>query len=111
MRTSQKIAGIVTTIGIDIGKNTFQHVGFDQRGPCGLFSRMGVRVIRTVTRYPASPDTDAEKPGLDIAPCPHPSPGVFSFALDSVISPPRILRPVDCETIAHQPLAQIDIAD
>jgi hypothetical protein len=32
MRTSQKITGIVTTIGIDIGKNTFHLVGFDQRG-------------------------------------------------------------------------------
>ncbi len=32
MRTFQKIAGIVTTIGIDIGKNTFHLVGFDQRG-------------------------------------------------------------------------------
>ena len=85
MRTSQKIAGIVTTIGIDIGKNTFHLVGFDQRGPCGLFSRMGVRVIRTVTRYPASPDTDAEKPGLDVAPCPHPSPGLLGFTLRIII--------------------------
>ena len=32
MRTSQKITGIVTTIGIDIGKNTFHLVGFDPRG-------------------------------------------------------------------------------
>jgi hypothetical protein len=33
MRTSQKITGIVATIGIDIGKNTFHLVGFDQRVP------------------------------------------------------------------------------
>src|SRR5437879_12898621 len=32
MRTSQKITGIVTTIGIGIGKNSFHLVGFDQRG-------------------------------------------------------------------------------
>src|ERR1700716_1060942 len=32
MRTSQKKTGIVTTIGIDIGKNTFHLVGFDERG-------------------------------------------------------------------------------
>jgi hypothetical protein len=32
MRTSQKITGIVTTIGIDIGKNTFHLVGFDIQG-------------------------------------------------------------------------------
>jgi transposase len=32
MRTSQKIAGIIATIGIDIGKNTF-HLGcLDERG-------------------------------------------------------------------------------
>ena len=33
MRTSQKITGIVTTIGIDIGKNTFHLVGFDSGVP------------------------------------------------------------------------------
>src|SRR6266498_3640991 len=32
MRTSQKTAGIITTIGIDLGKNTFHLVGFDERG-------------------------------------------------------------------------------
>jgi transposase len=33
MRTShQKTAGIITTIGIDLGKNTFHLVGFDRRG-------------------------------------------------------------------------------
>src|SRR6266700_2346060 len=32
MRTSQKTAGIITTIGIDIGKNTFHLVGLDKRG-------------------------------------------------------------------------------
>ncbi len=32
MRTSQKTAGIITTIGIDLGKNTFHLVGLDQRG-------------------------------------------------------------------------------
>ena len=32
MRTSQKTGGTITTIGIDLGKNTFHLVGFDQRG-------------------------------------------------------------------------------
>src|SRR5437868_459978 len=32
MRTSQKTARIIATIGIDIGKNTFHLVGLDQRG-------------------------------------------------------------------------------
>jgi hypothetical protein len=30
MRTSQKAAGIITTIGIDIGKNTFHLVGLSR---------------------------------------------------------------------------------
>jgi transposase len=36
MRTSQKAAGIITTIGIDIGKNTFHLVGLDKRGAITL---------------------------------------------------------------------------
>ena len=32
MRTSRKAAGIIATIGIDIGKNTFHLVGLDKRG-------------------------------------------------------------------------------
>jgi len=32
MRTSQKTAEIITTIGIDLGKNTFHLVGLDKRG-------------------------------------------------------------------------------
>jgi hypothetical protein len=34
MRTShsQRMSGAITTIGIDLGKNTFHMVGFDRRG-------------------------------------------------------------------------------
>ena len=32
MRTSQKTQGMITTIGIDIGKNTFHLIGLDRRG-------------------------------------------------------------------------------
>ena len=32
MRTSQKTQGMITTIGIDIGKNTFHLIGLDKRG-------------------------------------------------------------------------------
>jgi hypothetical protein len=46
---------------------------------------MGVRVIRTVTRLPASPDADAEKPRLDIAPFPHASPGLLGFTLYIIV--------------------------
>jgi transposase len=32
MRTSQKTPGLIATIGIDLGKNTFHLVGFNKRG-------------------------------------------------------------------------------
>jgi len=32
MRTSQKTPEAISTIGIDVGKNTFHLVGFDKRG-------------------------------------------------------------------------------
>src|SRR2546429_7054388 len=40
MRTSQKAAGIIATIGIDIGKNTFHLVGLD----CGDKDRKSTRL-------------------------------------------------------------------
>ena len=36
MRTSQKTSETVTTIGIDLGKNTFHLVGLDKRGAIAL---------------------------------------------------------------------------
>ena len=41
MRTSQKAAGITTTIGIDIGKNTFHLVGLNKRGAIVLQQKAG----------------------------------------------------------------------
>src|SRR6266566_1251983 len=41
MRTSQKTAGIITTIGIDLGKNTFHLIGFDQRIQVSLRGKSG----------------------------------------------------------------------
>jgi transposase len=32
MRTSQKTPDTITTIGVDLGKNTFHLVGLDRRG-------------------------------------------------------------------------------
>jgi transposase len=40
MRTSQKTSETVTTIGIDLGKNTFHIVGFDKRGSIILRQRV-----------------------------------------------------------------------
>jgi hypothetical protein len=36
MRTSQTTPGTITTIGIDLGKNTFHLVGLDKRGAIAL---------------------------------------------------------------------------
>src|SRR6266536_1877688 len=51
MRTSQKAAGIITTIGIDIGKDTFHLVGLDKRGAivlqsCGQLERRLANIPR-----------------------------------------------------------------
>src|ERR1700752_3284356 len=55
MRTSQKITGIVATIGIDIGKNTFHLVGFDQRGAIILQQKVSrsqlKRRVANIPRY------------------------------------------------------------
>jgi hypothetical protein len=42
MRTSQKTPGTITTIGIDLGKNTFHLVGFDKRGAIVLQRKVPV---------------------------------------------------------------------
>ena len=39
MRTSQKTPENITTIGIDLGKNTFHLVGLDKRGAIALQRR------------------------------------------------------------------------
>jgi hypothetical protein len=43
MRTSQKTAGIITTIGIDLGKNTFHLISFDRAVPnaCQCLGALG----------------------------------------------------------------------
>jgi hypothetical protein len=65
MRTSQKITGIVTTIGIDIGKNTFHLVGCDQRGAIILQQKVSRRSARTPCRqYSTLPDRHGGLLGL-----------------------------------------------
>ena len=39
MRKSQKTPETITTIGIDLGKNTFHLVGLDKRGAIAVFRR------------------------------------------------------------------------
>ncbi len=51
MRTSQKAAGITTTIGIDIGKNTFHLVGLNKRGAIVLQQK---EVVVAPTEYESS---------------------------------------------------------
>ena len=56
MRTSQKTPETITTIGIDLGKNTFHLVGLDKRGaivlqqkvsPSELIELHSIHAIRT----------------------------------------------------------------
>ena len=64
MRTFQKITGIVTTIGIDIGKNTFHLVGFDQRGAIILQQKVSRSQSNVVRQYSTLPDRHAGLLGL-----------------------------------------------
>jgi hypothetical protein len=56
MRTSQKTAGIITTIGIDLGKNTFHLVGLDKLGSIVLQQKVSRSQLERRLQYPALPD-------------------------------------------------------
>ena len=52
MRTSQKTPETITTIGVDLGKNTFHLVGLDKRGAIALQRK--VSVVSSNTAFPMS---------------------------------------------------------
>jgi hypothetical protein len=72
---------------------------------------MRVRVIRTIRRAPTRPDAGAIEPRLHVTPRPHPAPGALRIALGRIISASRILRPIERETVAHKPFAEIGAAN
>src|SRR5713226_2937855 len=47
--------------------------------------RMRVRIVRTVTRLPALPDTRAKQPRLNVAASPHASPCMLRIALRLIV--------------------------
>ena len=62
MRTSQKTPEAISTIGIDVGKNTFHLVGLDKRGAIVLqqkvsdgLPRVTIRSLSEAQRPRASP--------------------------------------------------------
>jgi hypothetical protein len=63
MRTSQKTPETITTIGIDLGKNTFHLVGLDKRGAPGSDAHCG-RPLQAAGRY-----GPARSPSRPLAPC------------------------------------------
>lgn len=74
-------------------------------------SRMGIRIIRTLSRAPASPDTYAIQPWLDITACPHAPPGMLGFTLDRIKFSLGVLRPVKGKTVADQPFPEVRAVD
>jgi hypothetical protein len=72
---------------------------------------VSVRVVRTFSWSTAGSDAHPIKPRLDVTACPYASPGVLRFTLDLVEFSLRILRPIQCETVANEPFAEIDTVD
>jgi hypothetical protein len=70
-------------------------------------SRVGVRVVGAINWPPTASDADSIQPRLDVAARPHAPTCVLGIALDRVEFSLRIFRPVNCETVAHQPFAEI----
>ena len=68
---------------------------------------MGTRVIRASRRSPVRPDAGSTQPRLNIAASPYPTPGVLGIALGRSVLAFGILRPIYCEAIANQPIAEI----
>jgi hypothetical protein len=50
-------------------------------------------------------------PRLDIAACPYTSPRLLGFALGIIVLSLGILRPVQSETIAREPITEVSAAD
>jgi len=72
--------------------------------------RMRIRVVRTSGWLAACSDADPVQPRGDVAARPHAAPGMLSLSLNSIIHAPGIIRPVERETVADEPLTQISVA-
>jgi hypothetical protein len=67
MRTSQKTPENITTIGIDLGKNTFHLVGLDKRGAIALQRRESHISSNWPFHCPALPDRHGSLPSASFA--------------------------------------------
>jgi len=56
-------------------------------------------------------DADPIKPRLHVASHPYPPPGLISLALISTVLPLGVFRPIEGETVPHQPLPEIGPAN
>jgi len=69
---------------------------------------MQARIIRAVTRPSALPDARAKQPRLNVAACPHASPGMLCIALRLIIFALWVLRPIQREPVAYQPIRKVN---
>ena len=89
MRTSQKTPEIITTIGIDLGENTFHLVGLDKRGAIRSAAEGMPRSAWTPPlQYPALPDRHGSLLGL-----PSHRPPVGSLGHDVRLIPAQYVKP------------------
>src|SRR5882724_5909019 len=72
---------------------------------------MRVRVVGAVRRLSVCADAGAIQPWLDIAALPDSLTRAFGVALSRAILAFRVLRPIQCKTIAHEPFAEISAVD
>ena len=72
---------------------------------------MGIRIIRAGGWLSIRTDAGTIEPGFDIATLPDSRAGTFGVALSAGISAFRVLRPIQRETLAHKPFAEIGAAD
>jgi hypothetical protein len=66
---------------------------------------MGIRVIRAISWVSTSSDADAVQPRSDVTARPNTAPGMLGLSLDFIVHAVRIVRPVERQTVADEPLA------
>lgn len=72
---------------------------------------MGICIVRTGGRLSTCADACTIKPRLDVAALPESLAGALSLTLSFVISALRVLRPIQCETVADKPFSEIPTCD
>ena len=68
---------------------------------------MRVRVIPTSGRSATGSDADAVQPRLNVAARPYAAPGKFGLMLNRAVHAFRVIRPIERETVADEPLAKV----